>query len=225
MKTTITLFSTILMITLFLAPKVSIAGSDAEKTKISENITDEKIHLFNGKDLGNWEFFLRNSEIDPTTIFTVQDGVIHMFPNPWGYMRTKDSFSNYKLHVEWRWPVVATNSGVFVHFQPRDSTSYTWLEVNLIAGGAGDFICSRGVDFDERIDKTTPFVYKMAESSEKDVGEWNTMEIICKGNTIEVFVNGVLQNKATNLTLDKGSICLQCEGQEVQFRNVYLTKL
>ncbi len=31
----------------------------------------------------------------------------------------------------------------------------------------------------------------MADSSEKPVGEWNTMEVICKGNTIEVIVNGV----------------------------------
>ena len=39
----------------------------------------------------------------------------------------------------------------------------------------------------------------MAASSEKPTGEWNTMEVICNGNTIEVFVNGVLQNKGTNV--------------------------
>ena len=44
----------------------------------------------------------------------------------------------------------------------------------------------------------------MAASSEKPTGEWNTMEVICKGNTIEVSVNGVLQNKGTNVTVSKG---------------------
>ena len=43
-------------------------------------------------------------------------------------------------------------------------------------------------------------VTKMAASSEKPVGEWNTMEVICKTNTIEVNVNGMLQNKGTGLS-------------------------
>ena len=65
----------------------------------------------------------------------------------------------------------------------------------------------------------------LAESSEKEVGKWNTMEVVCKANTLEVFVNGVLQNKATNLNINEGSICLQCEGKDVEFKNVFLTKL
>jgi len=35
-------------------------------------------------------------------------------------MRTKDIYSDYKLHAEWRWPTEATNSGVFVHAQQPD---------------------------------------------------------------------------------------------------------
>ena len=45
----------------------------------------------------------------------------------------------------------------------------------------------------------------MAASSEKPVGEWNTMEVICKSNTIEVYVNGTLQNKATGISDTKGT--------------------
>jgi hypothetical protein len=68
-------------------------------------------------------------------------------------------------------------------------------------------------------------VKKMAASSEKAVGEWNTMEVTCKANTIEVYVNGILQNKATGISDSKGYICLQSEGKDIEFRNVYLTKL
>ena len=82
-----------------------------------------------------------------------------------------------------------------------------------------------GADMNERTDKSKPFVNKMAASSEKPTGEWNTMEVICKANTIEVYVNGVLQNKGTNVNLSKGSICLQSEGKDIEFRNVYLTEL
>jgi hypothetical protein len=48
------------------------------------------------------------------------------------------------------------------------------------------------------------------------------MEVICEGNTIKVTVNGILQNKGTNVSVTKGSICLQSEGKDVEFRNVYL---
>ena len=92
-----------------------------------------------------------------------------------------------------------------------------------MAGNAGDFVCMNGADMNERSDKSTPVVRKMAASSEKAAGEWNTMEVICNGNTIEVFVNGVLQNKGTNVSVSQGSICLQSEGKDIEFRNVFLT--
>lgn len=218
------MFIALLMISLFVTPNCALAQGST-KTKSSVKTKGKKIKLFNGKDLSNWEFFLRKPSVDPATIFTVQKGLIHMYSNPWGYMRTKDSYSDYKLHVEWRWPEVATNSGVFVHYTPRDDKSYKWIECNLVAGGAGDFICERGVDMDERIDKKSPFVKKMGESSEKQVGEWNTMEVVCSGNTIEVYVNDVLQNKATNININEGSICLQCEGKDIEFRNVYIREI
>jgi hypothetical protein len=140
-------------------------------------------------------------------------------------MRSKDIFSDYKLHVEWRWPLEATNSGIFVHAQQPDTIWLKCIECQLKAGSAGDFVCMNGTDMSERTDKSIIFVKKMADSSEKPTGEWNTMEVICKASTIEVFVNGVLQNKGTNVSISEGHICLQSEGKDVEFRNVNLTKL
>jgi hypothetical protein len=140
-------------------------------------------------------------------------------------MRTKDAYSNYKLHVEWRWPSEATNSGVFIHAQLPDSVWLRCVECQLQAGNAGDFVCMNGADMDQHADKKKSFVSKMSKSSEKPVGEWNKMEVICKANTIEVIVNGVLQNKGTNVNLSQGSVCLQSEGKDIEFRNVFLTKL
>ena len=77
----------------------------------------------------------------------------------------------------------------------------------------------------ERTNKASMSVKKMAASSEKPTGEWNTMEVTCSANTIEVIVNGVLQNKGTNVNVSEGFICLQSEGKDVEFRNVFLTKL
>jgi hypothetical protein len=185
----------------------------------------DKISLFNGNDLQNWVFKLKDPAVNPANVFMVKDGVIQITGDPFGYMRTREQYSDYKLHLEWRWPVEATNSGVFIHTQEPDNIWPACFECQLKAGNAGDFICMGGTDMHERTDKSKIVVAKKMASNEKPVGEWNEMEVTCKGNTIEVYVNGTLQNRAAGTTLSAGSICLQSEGKAIEFRNVYLTKL
>jgi len=219
MKSRILKLSALLIIILMVTPYVTNAQSKAPESKGKE------IRLFNGKNLKNWVFHLKDPAIDPATVFTVQNGIIHIKGDPFGYMRTKESYSDYKLNVEWRYPGEASNSGVFIHGQKPDTIWLKCIECQLKAGSAGDFVCMNGSDMNERTDKTNRVVKKLAGSSEKPNGEWNTMEVVCKTNTIEVFVNGVLQNKGTNLNISKGFICLQSEGKDIEFRNVFLTKL
>lgn len=219
MKTKTLKLTTLLIITILSFTNVFFAQ---DKTKVSG---EKQTQLFNGKDLNNWVFHLKDPAVDPAKVFTIQNGVIHIKGDPFGYMRTKAGYEDYKLHVEWRYPTEATNSGVFVHAQPPDAIWLKCIECQLKAGSAGDFVCMNGADMTERTDKTKMSVKKLAESSEKPVGEWNTMEVICKGNTIEVSVNGTLQNKGTNLNVVKGSICLQSEGKDIEFRNVNITSL
>ena len=218
--------SATLLIILFLAfSSIASAQSKGKKSKGKNPDQEEIIQLFNGKDLSNWVFYLRDKAMDPATVFTAHDGVIHITGNPFGYMRTKDSYSDYRLHVEYRWPAEATNSGVFVHGQKPDTIWLKCIECQLMAGNAGDFVCMNGAEMKERTDKSTPVVRKMAASSEKAIGEWNAMEVVCNGNTIEVYVNGVLQNRGTNVSVTSGSICLQSEGKDIEFRNVFLSLL
>jgi hypothetical protein len=220
-------FNTIgLVILLSAGTVITAAAQPKSKTNKDRKASKtEEIRIFNGKDLSNWVFKLKDPSVDPAKVFTVKNGVINITGSPFGYMRTKEQYSDYRLHVEWRWPVEGTNSGVFIHGQLPDTIWLKCIECQLAAGNAGDFICSNGSDMNERTDKSKKSVKKMAPSSEKPVGEWNTMEVICKSNTIEVSVNGVLQNKGTGLNISKGYICLQSEGKDIEFRNVVLTKL
>ncbi|HBE42824.1 MAG TPA: DUF1080 domain-containing protein [Bacteroidales bacterium] len=207
---------------------LSISSCGRSKTKKSDAASDsatEKIQIFNGKNLNNWTFFLRDPSADVSKVFTVQNNVIHITGDPFGYMRTRDSYSDYTLHLEWRYPLELSNSGVFVHAQLPDTIWPRCIEVQLKAGNAGDFVCMGGSDMNERVDKSVRVVAKMAESTEKSVGEWNTMEITCIGDNIDVIVNGVLMNKATGVSIKEGHICLQSEGKDIEFRNVYLARL
>jgi hypothetical protein len=225
MKTKAIRFLSIVTV-IFLSVTLTVtAQSRSKKEKNKKPARGETVQLFNGKDLSNWAFFLKDQSVDPSKVFTVKDGVILITGDPFGYMRTKEKYSDYKLHVEWRWPVEATNSGVFVHGQEPDAIWLRCIECQLMAGNAGDFVCMNGADINERADKSKAVVRKMAAPSEKAVGEWNTMEITCEGNKVEVTVNGVLQNKGTNANITSGSICLQSEGKAIEFKNVYLAKL
>lgn len=202
-----------------------ISAQGKSKAKNVKDKKSDNVQLFNGKDLSNWVFKLKDPAVDPAKVFTVQDGVIHIKGDPFGYMRTKDTYSDYSLHVEYRYPMEATNSGIFIHAMKPDTIWLKCVECQLQAGNAGDFVLMNGADMMERADKSKRVVKKLTASTEKPAGEWNTVEIKCLGNTIEVSVNGTRQNKGTGLNVSSGSICLQSEGKDIEFRNVYLTKL
>jgi len=204
---------------------LSFSSCGRSKEKKNEAAKESSTVLFNGKDLNNWAFFLRDPSADASQVFTVQNDVIHITGNPFGYMRTKESYSDYTLHLEWCYPGELSNSGVFIHAQLPDTIWPKCIECQLKAGNAGDFVAMGGSDMNERTDKSVRVVAKLAESTEKAAGEWNTMEVTCISDNIDVFVNGVLMNKATGVTIKEGHICLQSEGKDIEFRNVYLTRL
>jgi hypothetical protein len=205
----------------YLAVLVLLCAIFQGLTAQSSNL--EKVVLFNGKDLNNWIFYLKDPAVDPSNVFTIKDGVIHITGSPFGYMRTREAYTGYTLNLQWRWPAEATNSGVFIHAQQPDTIWPLCFECQLRAGSAGDFVCMAGADMTERTDKTKIVVAKKTDSNEKPAGEWNTLRIVCRDNTIEIYINGTLQNKATGTNIAGGSICLQSEGKAIEFRDVYLT--
>lgn len=196
--------------------------------------TIQKEYLFNGKDLENWVLFTKEPVMHSDSVYHVSEGIIHVSGMPFGYIRTTREFSNYKLHVEYRWPGTPANSGVFVHANGENRIWPVCYETQLKHSNAGDFVLM-GVGTHITINDSTyrvppsdrPYMAcpKFSETSEKPAGEWNTVEVLCTDNSIEISVNGVLQNKGTNLAMNSGSICLQSEGGPVQFRNVYIESL
>jgi len=68
-----------------------------EKDAVTEE--SNKIELLNGTDLSNWSFYLVDSTVDPSAVYYVKDSVIRIEGEPFGYMKTRDQYENYKLHV------------------------------------------------------------------------------------------------------------------------------
>lgn len=191
---------------------------------------DASVALFNGKDSSGWTYHLEKPGVKPSDVWSVKDGVLHCTGTPTGYLITKDStFENYKLTLDWRWPGKGGNNGVLVHVTKPGELG-VWpkcFEVQLQSGTAGELwvigttLKTKHADthVDDRRHKNT------IAGAEKPVGEWNTMEITCRDNEIEVKVNGYLVNQATSLSQQRGAIALQSEGTPIEYRNIKLTKL
>jgi hypothetical protein len=64
---------------------------------------------------------------------------------------------------------------------------------------------------------------KKLAANENPVGEWNSYEIEVTGGEIELHVNGMVLNRATEALEVPGHICLQSEGAPIHFRNIRLT--
>lgn len=182
--------------------------------------------LFNGVDFTGWKLFLPDKGADPFNTWSVRDGVIRCTGSPAGYLRTNEIFGDYELTVEWRWPGSSGgNSGVLLHVQEGDLVWPKSIEAQLQHGSAGDIWVIGGTDFREHTNKDDRRVAKMESSSEKPLGDWNRYRIVCRGDLMELYVNGVLQNRATGCTVTRGCIALQSEGTPIEFRNITLRPL
>jgi hypothetical protein len=60
---------------------------------------------------------------------------------------------------------------------------------------------------------------------ENPIGEWNSYDIVCQGDTVSATVNGVLQNTALHCSRQSGGIALQMEGHPFEVRVVRVTPL
>jgi len=180
----------------------------------------DTITLFNGKDFEGWHMYLKDA-------WKVRDGAIWCTGNPTGFIRTKKEYSDFKLVFEWRWPEKPGNSGVLLHMGGEEKIWPLCMEAQLMHKRAGDLV-GMGCNFNEnKAKKGGPISYAphMNDSNEKKPGGWNTYEIVCNADIIELKVNGQFQNKATGVSIRKGFIGFQSEGVPIMFRNIKLTPL
>lgn len=191
--------------------------------------------LFNGKDLGGWHVDCPELDKIPDgpKPYHVKDGVLVTPGTPPAHLISDESFENYRLTVEYRYSVRAGNNGILIHCStPRAMNNLLpkSLEVQLQSGGAGDFI-ALGEDIEvpdmdkRRVPLTGRRIPNLTDNSERPIGEWNTIIVECRADSVIVWVNGDLVNFGYKGTARKGQIALQCEGAPVEFRKVDLTRL
>ncbi len=188
--------------------------------------------LFNGQTLDGWTTYVQDDAVNPATVWSVRDGVLRCEGKPNGYIRTTGSYSNYILQLEWRWPETPTNSGVLLHATGEDKLWPQCIEAQLKHLSAGDLVTIQPgstVTVNGVVHQPEGSIFKIVPkrlpTSEHFGGRWNRYKIVCRGNTIDLYVNGVHQNSAVDVQPSEGAICLQSEGSPIEFRNIVLLPL
>ena len=196
----------------------------------------KKINLLNGKDLAGWEYVV-SPATDPATVFHYNaDGSLAVAGKPVGYLATKPAYENFMLHAEWRWPVGAaknSNGGVLLNIAGGPAAGTAWpvcFQAQMKLTRAGDILPMNGAKFAEKLstppDAKTPQLDRSEKADpEKPLGQWNSYDIVCRGGTIEVSVNGVPQNKITQCVPAAGRFGFQLEGMPFELRNVWVAPL
>jgi hypothetical protein len=183
-----------------------------------------------------WKHFSEEPQSKLSEVWQLRDGVLSCRGTPKGYLYLDHNFTDFILRLEWRWPEAGKpgNGGVLFRISGPDKVWPRSLEAQINAGQAGDFWGLDGFALDgpsERM-KTLDQAQsgrltnlKRTADLEKPAGQWNEYEIIARGPTVTLRINGQEVNRATGCDTHPGRICLTAEGDAIHFRNVRLQPL
>jgi hypothetical protein len=185
-------------------------------------------------EIEGWASFHEQADTRTGAVWTLQpDGVLVCRGTPRGYLFTKQTFRDFALSFEWRWPPGGKpgRGGVLLRTTGDDKIWPRSLEVQLNAPDAGDFWGIGGYGLSAEPDRTEPISHEQLgplthvtklRSVEKPVGEWNHGFVELQGGEVTVWMNGTLVNHATGCDVEPGKLVLTSEGSEIHFRNVRL---
>jgi hypothetical protein len=164
--------------------------------------------LFDGSNLNNWE------PIGNANWRLVEGGVVQADLGN-GFLVSKKEYGDFELKAEF-WVDTTANSGVFIRAtDPKQVTATNAYEVNI---------------YDTRPDPSygTGAIVNVAKVSPmpKAGNQWNNYEIIAKGDTFTIILNGIKTvDGAKDAKLPKGRIALQYAQGIVKFRKVEIKPL
>jgi hypothetical protein len=181
--------------------------------------------LFDGKSLAGWVVKGEPGQAAPQDEWLVKDGVLTVKPGH-SWLSTKEMYGDFVLRLKWRVPVNG-NSGVFLRvpdLKPGQQPYVEGIEIQVLDDKGPEYAGKlKAWQYAGSIYGVVP-----AENSDyKGPGEWNALEITCRGEQIEVAMNGhkVASADATKFAELKdrprrGYLGLQNHGTGVEYQAI-----
>ena len=200
------------------------------------------------RPLGEKDFAGVNGQPDT---WTWKDGFLSCSGEPIGVMRTRQTFTNIELVLEWRHLRSGGNSGVFVwvpeealnDLKPGALPQYG-IEVQALdhgfaeqyekrTGKVGDWFTTHGDVFAVGKSKMKPFPPTSPNGSRsfprkrlsKGVGEWNHYYVRAINGEVRLWINGEEVSGGSGCEPRTGYLCLESEGSPVEFKNIRIREL
>lgn len=170
---------------------------------------------------------------------------------PIGVMRTRQTFTNFEMVIEWRHLKSGGNSGVFVwvpekaleNLEPGVLPQYG-IEVQMLdhgyaeqyrerTGQEGDWFTTNGDIFPVGESRLSPFPPTSPNGSRsfprkqlsRGAGEWNHYYVRAINGEVRLWVNGEEVSGGTGAEPRTGYLCLEAEGSPIEFRNIRIREL
>lgn len=189
------------------------------------------VPIFNGRDFSGWVVEGSTKAVfdgKEQEIWTVENGEIHCRGKGFGFLRYEKLLKDFVVRLEYK-IAPKGNSGIgirTVKFGGKANTrpSYASYEIQLL-DDAGKSPSKH----------STGSLYRYvapAENPSLPAGQWNSVEIECRGPRLRIVFNGKVLHDLDQTTVEEiknkpleGYFCLQDHGSKVWFRNVRIKEL
>ncbi len=203
---------------------------DAQDVAVKETLAvsaEEEgfVELFNGKDLSGWSNVYKHGDAK------VVDGEIHLTGNKKFFLTTKKAYKDFELELEIMLPAVGpANSGVMFRAQvDKTKPKYKVWGYQAECDPAKRALSGRIYDEGRRRwGLLTDEQKKIGKYIQAPYGEWIGYRIVCKGDHIQVWVNGHLTTDLKDSADAEGVIGLQHHGENgktYRFKHIKLKEL
>jgi hypothetical protein len=166
------------------------------------------ITLFNGKNLNGWHAMGENQ-------WQAVDGILRS-PKPGSNLVTDQTFNDFKLHIEFRYPK-ESNSGVYLRgrYEVQVADNKGLEPLSIYFGGIYGFISP-------------------TEMVAKEPGEWQSYDITLVGRIVTIVANGkmiicsqtipgITGGAINSKEGEPGPILLQGDHGTIEYRNIVIT--
>lgn len=225
-----------LLITLSLLVVVSSIAHSAPLNKPPEGF----IALFNGKDLTGWKGLMKPPFDNPVKRagmsdeqraqaqakadelmnqhWSVSDGVLCFDGKGFSLATAREDYGDFEMLVDWKLLTDNGDSGIYLRGAPQVQI---WDPAHWKIGSGGLYNNQKNPS-------------KPTEIADNPIGQWNTFRIKMVGEKVTVHLNGKLI--VDNVTMENywdrkqpifplGQIELQCHGNPICFRNIYIREI